>query len=198
MIQELENIGGSGVPQMRSLLQLYGDSMRDSYQIILKLQKNEYETNIESVFIPSKSRNPERAGERRDFSGEEYKLLVQLRQQGLLRDDDFTSVYSSDRGDDSTISSVSTRSSRGIPFRPGVSVASSGIRPPRPTRFDPKLGTISIDSDDDSYQQGFSSSEDDSGMYVEYREPDSDDDTDYSGAGLYSIPASHRFPKRVF
>ncbi len=196
MLAELQMMGGRGVPQVDGLVVLYESNMRESHQIIGRLQRNEYETNIESVLIPKINPTLVRqadiaAGtERRTFTGEEYKMLVELRKQGLLRDDDFTSVYSGRDDDDSTIASSrsgSTRSSRssrssGIVFRPE-------IRPPRYSR----RGYMKEGDSDTS----ISSDEDDSGMYIDYREPDSDDDSDYSGAGLYSIPASHRFPLRI-
>jgi hypothetical protein len=227
MLDMLKELGGNGVPQVENLMDLYARNMVEAYAIIGKLQRNEYETDYQKVYIPSKSTTPARlagiadGSERREFTGEEYKTLVELRDLGLLRGDDFTSVYSGDRGDDSTIgssrsgssrssrSSKSSRSSRSSRSS-GSSSSSSGIRfrpergftrvPIRPTRFDPLLGTISA-SDDSSYQEGFDSSSDgtgsDSGMYIDYREPDSDDDTDYSGSGLYSIPASKRYPLRI-
>jgi hypothetical protein len=125
MLEELRIIGGAGVPAVERLVELYVDNMVEAHAVIGRIQRNEYETNIESVMIPSKSTNPARlAGiadgtERRKFTGEEYKLLVKLREEGLLQDDDFTSVYSGELEPDeysyssgSSGRSVSTRISR--------------------------------------------------------------------------------------
>lgn len=190
MLAELLVMGGRGVPQVDGLVVLYERGMMEAHQIIGRLQRNEYETNIESVFIPSKSTNPVRQAdiasgtERRKVSGEEYKLLMELRDQGLLRGDDFTSVYSGYRDDDdSTISSrssrssVSTRSSRGLIFG-------------RPVRYSRR--GYEKDGDSPSSSDG----EENSGTTYYADEGDSDDDT-LSGSGLYSIPASHRFPLRI-
>lgn len=180
MLAELQTLGGRGVPQINGLVVLYETSMIEAHGIIGKLQRNEYETEIQSVFIPSKSRNLERAGERREFTGAEYKLLVQLRDAGLLSGDDFTSVYSGARDDESSIASSSSGSTR--------SSRSSGIV------FRPRYSRKGYMKEGDSESSVFSS---DSGPSFYVEEGDSDDDTNYSGAGLYSIPASTRFPVRL-
>lgn len=210
MLEELSILGGAGVPDVRRLALLYIESMSECATIIERLQRNEYETDIQRVFIPSRSTDPTRradiaAGrENREFSGEEYRLLNSLREKGLLRGDDFTSVYSGDRGDDSTIGSSSSSSSSGSSgqssgrvFRPNR--ATTGIRPPRPAqRFVPGIGTVS--DEDSDYQQGFSSSGSD--VEIGIFEGDSDDESDdesalSSGSGLYSLPASSRYPMRI-
>jgi hypothetical protein len=188
MLDGLRNVGGRGVPAVERLIQLYGVNMSEAQKIIERLQRNEYETNIESVFIPSQSTNPVRranvaAGtERREFTGEEYRLLVQLRDQGLLRGDDFTSVYSGYRDDESTVASSSSGRSR--------SSRSSGR-----VRYVPRYSRRGYEKEGDSPSS--SSGEEDSGTTYYADEGDSDDDTGYSGSGLYSIPASHRFPLRI-
>jgi hypothetical protein len=199
MLADLRLLGGRGVPQVDGLVVLYEASMIEAHQIIGRLQRNEYETNIESVLIPKNTRNPARqadiaAGtERRNFSGEEYKLLMELRNQGLLRGDDFTSVYSGYRDDDdSTI--ASSRSSSSLFSRSSRSSRSSR-NPFGDFRYVPRMSRRGYEKEGDSET---SSSDEDSGQSYYARESDSDDDTNYSGAGLYSIPASYRFPKRVF
>jgi hypothetical protein len=222
MLTELRIIGGAGVPAVERLMELYLRNMSEAHEIIGKLQRNEYETNFEKVIIPSRSTDPVRradiaAGtEKREFTGEEYRLLVQLRDQGLLRGDDFTSVYSGARGDDSTVSSGELEpddysySSRGS--RSSRSSKSSGIKF-RPARYVPRYSRRGYEKEGDSASSVFSDSVDDSstiaswdgdgsssGMYpFPYRIPDSDDDTlsNYSASGLYSIPESKRFPLRI-
>jgi hypothetical protein len=196
MVDALMEIG-KAVPQIDKLIELYETSMNDAHVLILKIQKNEFTADIEKVLIPSKSNVLQRkadiaAGiENREFTSKEYKLLLELRKMGLLSGDDFTSVVSGDN-DDSSISTSSSRSSRSsrsskssrIAFRPLG--ATTGIRPPR-TRTSEQIRT-----------KGFSSSEE-SGSDVEIGifEGDSDDETLSSGSGLYSIPASTRFPLRL-
>jgi hypothetical protein len=228
MLIELRIIGGAGVPAVERLLELYLRNMSEAHEIIGRLQRNEYETNLEKVFIPSRSTDLVRradiaAGtEKREFTGEEYKLLVQLRDQGLLRGDDFTSVYSRNRGDNSTISSSELEpddysySSRGS--RSSISTTSSRARNVfRPNMYVPRYSRRGYEKEGDSASSVFSDSDDDnstiasndgtgssSGMYpFPYRPrqrdlPDSDDDTLSTGSGLYSIPASYRFPQRIF
>jgi hypothetical protein len=156
--------------------------MFEAHETIEKLQRNEYSADLKSVLIPSTSTDPTRraaiasGSERREFTGEEYKLLVQLREQGLLQDDDFTSVYEG-RDDDSSIASSRSGSSR--------SSRSSG-RVFRPARYSRR--GYEKEGDSDTSSEG--------AMLVEGS--DSDDDSYSSGAGLYSIPPSHRFPQRIF
>lgn len=183
---------GKGVPQVERLLTMYETSMKEAQTYIFKLQKNEFETDIEKVLIPSKSKVMQRKAdiasgkETREFTGEEYALLFELRKMGLLSGDDFTSVVSGE--DDSSISTRSSKSSKSsrIAFRPLGS--STGIRPPR-TRTTQQIRT-----------RGFSSSEESSGSDVPIGifqgddESDSDDESALSsGSGLYSLPASSRF-----
>ena len=223
MLTELRIIGGAGVPSVERLIELYLRNMYEAHEIIGKLQRNEYETNFEKVYIPSTSTNPTRradiaAGtEKREFTGEEYRLLVQLRDQGLLRGDDFTSVYSGARGDDSTVSSGELEpddysySSRGS--RSSRSSKSSG-RKFRLDRYVPRYSRRGYEKDGDSASSVFSGSDDGSSTIASWdgdgsssrmypfpyiKPPDSDDDTlsNYSASGLYSIPESKRFPLRI-
>lgn len=181
MLAELQMMGGRGVPQIDGLVLLYETNMTEAHTIIGRLQRNEYETDIQSVLIPKINPTLERQAEiaagteRRTFTGAEYKMLVELRKQGLLREDDFTSVYSGARDDDSTIASSRSGSSR--------SSRSSGIV------FRPRYSRRGYMKEGDSESSVFSEES--------LSEGDSDDDTDYSGAGLYSIPASHRYPLRI-
>ena len=187
MLDELRMVGGRGVPQVERLTELYVRNMFEAHEIIEKLQRNEYSADLKSVLIPSTSTDPtRRAGiasgsERREFTGEEYKLLVQLREQGLLQDDDFTSVYEG-RDDDSSIASSRSGSSR--------SSRSSG-RVFRPDRYVPRYSRRGYEKEGDS-----DTSSDEGARLVEGS--DSDDDTLSTGSGLYSIPPSHRFPQRIF
>lgn len=183
MLEELRMIGGVGVPYVERLVDLYGANMMESERIIGRLQRNEYDTNLESVFIPSRSQNPVRRAdiasgtERRTFTGEEYKLLVQLREQGLLSNDDFTSVYSGDR-DDSTVASGELEPDE---------YSYSSIPAARVRRR-------GYSRDGDSV----ASTAEDSGTTYYADEGDSDDDTLSTGSGLYSIPPPYRFPQRIF
>ena len=210
MLTEMSLIGGAGVPQVERLTDLYVVNMYEAHEVIGKLQRNEYNTNIESVFIPKPTTDLVRradiaaGSERRTFTGEEYKLLIQLRDAGLLRGDDFTSVYSGNRGDDSTVSSgelepdeysYSSRGSR--------STTSSRARNVfRPNMYVPRYSRRGYEKEGDSASSIFSDDNStiasaDSGTTYYADEGDSDDDTDYSGSGLYSIPASTRYPLRI-
>jgi hypothetical protein len=102
-------------PQLDGLLELWegnNDLARDTLE---QIQKNQYTATLESVHIPSKTKDMVRRGtiargeEKRDFTRREYELMVQLRKKGLLSGDDFTSVYMGD--DDATISTYGTFSS---------------------------------------------------------------------------------------
>jgi hypothetical protein len=220
MLTELRIIGGAGVPAVERLIELYLRNMYEAHEIIGKLQRNEYETNLESVFISKRSQAQGRAegradgSERQKWTGEEYRLLLQLRDQGLLRGDDFTSVYSGARGDDSTVSSGelepddysyssrgsrSSRSSRGIPFRPAERRRFS--RRGYEKEGDSASSVFSDSGDDSSTIASWDGTGSSSGMYPfpYIRPPDSDDDTlsNYSASGLYSIPESKRYPLRI-
>jgi hypothetical protein len=216
MLTEMRFIGGAGVPQVERLTELYAENMYEAHEIIGKLQRNEYTTNLESVFIPKRSQAQGRAEgradgtERQEWTGEEYRLMLQLRELGLLRGDDFTTAYEGRRGDDSTVSSgelepdeysYSSRGSR--------STTSSRARNVfRPSMYVPRYSRRGYEKEGDSDSSVFSDDDstiasENSGMNVIFRDPDarvpdSDDDTDYSGSGLYSIPASTRFPQRIF
>ena len=107
---------GQYPPQLDGLLDLWEENNREAGFILQRIQTNQYTATLKSVHIPSKTKDPVRRGdiargeERRDFTGKEYKLMMQLRSKGLLSGDDFTSVYSGE-GDDSTISTYGTFSS---------------------------------------------------------------------------------------
>ena len=204
MLDDLRAVGGRGVPAVERLVELYGANMSESEKIVGRIQRNEYETNIESVFIPSRNQRPDRqagradGSERQVWNREEYKLLLQLRDEGLLRGDDFISVYEGNRGDDSTV--ASSRSSRS-------SSSANSRNPFGDFRYVARrrMSRRGYEKDDDSRSSVYSDDDgtiaslsDDSGMYPVYREPDSDDESDYSGAGLYSLPPSYRFPQRSF
>jgi hypothetical protein len=204
MLTEMRFIGGAGVPQVERLTELYAVNMYEAHEVIGKLQRNEYTTNLESVFIPKRSQAQGRAegradgSERQEWTGEEYRLMLQLRELGLLRGDDFTSAYSGRRGDDSTVSSgelepdeysYSSRGSR--------STTSSRARNVfRPNMYVPRYSRRGYEKEGDSASSVFSD-EEKSGTTYYADEGDSDDDTLSNGSGLYSIPASTRFPLRI-
>ena len=180
-------------PQLDGLLQLWEENNMSARDILEKIQSNQYTTSLESINIPSKTKNPVRRAniargeEKRDYTSKEYKLLLQLRQKGLLSGDDFTSVYSGEDGDDSTISTFGT--------------------------FSSATSSYSGDSDDE-----FSDSDDESGAYADARRrarrdadrsvfgrvPDSDDDTvsAWSGQSYYadlkSLPSVHTEYRNYF
>jgi len=211
MLRDLSVMGGRGVPQVTQLLDLYGANMTDAEAIIGRLQRNEYDTSLESVFIQGRSQAPGRAEgraagtERQVWTKDEYALMLQLRDEGLLAGDDFTSVFEGYADDESSIaSSRSSRSSRSSSSRSSRSSESSG-RVFRPARYSRR----GYEKEGDSPSS--SSGEDDSGLYPGdvmprtpgrprwmREEPDSDDDTLSTGSGLYSIPPSKRFPQRIF
>ncbi len=107
---------GQYPPQLDGLLDLWEENNREAGFILQRIQTNQYTATLKSVHIPSKTKDMVRRGdiargeERRDFTSEEYKLMLQLRQKGLLSGDDFTSVYSGE-DDDATISTYGTLSS---------------------------------------------------------------------------------------
>jgi len=147
---------GQLVPQLDGLLEIFEVANFESRSMLEKIQRNEYGVELKSISIPireGRQVNMERRAdiasglEQRNFSKAEYQLLLALRKQGLLKDDDFTSVYngdddmsfatgssgtsyyaeeSSDEGDsdegdsddDTMSSSASSRASSRIAFRP--------------------------------------------------------------------------------
>jgi hypothetical protein len=221
MLRALTALGGRGVPQVQGLVDLYGANMTEAERIIGGIQRNEYNVNLESVFIPARNQAPNRqagradGSERQVWNRAEYELLLQLRNQGLLRGDDFSTAYEGNRGDDSTVasgelepdeysySSRGSRSSRSSRRRaiPAARIRRRGYE--REGDSDPS--TVYSSDDDNSTIASI-----DSGMNIINRdyqprprgrrdEPDSDDDTiSSSGSGLYSLPASYRFPQRIF
>lgn len=192
MVESLE-ASGQYPPQLDGLLEIWEVANSDARETLNKIQSNAYQADLQSVNIPTKSTDARRlqgireGSERRDFTRAEYEgmikarkrgdkftqlrrtgeeraltgkeraLMEELRRQGLLSGDDFTSVYQG-RSDDSTI---------------GTDYSNAGF---------------GYDSD--------SGGESDSGMYINYG--DSDDDTDYSGAGLYTIHPPVRRPAYDF
>lgn len=96
---------------------LYGENLNKGVTILNQFDNNAYQAELKDVQIPireGRNVNPERARaiatgeERRNFTAEEYVILKRLHDEGLLQDDDFTSVYS---GDDGTIFSGSSGTS---------------------------------------------------------------------------------------
>jgi hypothetical protein len=96
------------------LEELYTKNTTEALQSLSELERNEYQTNLESIYLPiRKGRyvNPDRVAEiasgaeRRTVSGAEYRLLLNLRNQGILHGDDFTSVYSGASGSSGSIGS---------------------------------------------------------------------------------------------
>lgn len=175
-------------PQLDGLLQLWEENNMSARDILEKIQSNQYTTSFESINIPSKTKNPVRRAniargeEKRDYTSKEYKLLLQLRQKGLLSGDDFTSVYSGEDGDDSTISTFGTLSS-----------ASSSDSDARRVLY------TDSDSDDESgaYADARRRARREADRNVFGRVPDSDDDTvsAWSGQSYYadlkSLPSVH-------
>ena len=105
------NDRGQSVPQIDGLLEIWEVSNFDARDKLEKLQKNEYGVDLERIKIPirkGRTVNPDRmadiasGAERREWSKEEYKLLLELKKNGYLTEDDFTSVYGGD-GDRSIV-----------------------------------------------------------------------------------------------
>lgn len=102
---------GSYPPQIDGLLDLWEKNNNRSREILEEIQTNQYKTEYKSVNIPSKSKEPRRqrdialGREQRDFTGDEYKLLVELRRKGFVSGDDFTSVFSGYDDDELSLSS---------------------------------------------------------------------------------------------
>lgn len=101
-------------PELDGLLEIWEVSNSDNRTALETLQRNEYRYELESVKIPiRKGRyvNPDRVAEiasgaeRRTVSGAEYRLLLALKQRGILHGDDFTSVYSGASGSSGSIGS---------------------------------------------------------------------------------------------
>jgi hypothetical protein len=162
---------GNYPPQLDGLLHLWNVNRMEARNLLERIQANQYNNSLESVHIPSKSldatrrANIARGEERRDFTKSEYELMLELRKQGFLTGDDFTSVYMGD--DDATISTYGSFSS-----------ASS-----------------SDDDDDSGYADARRRARRDADRNVFGRVPDSDDESDYSGqtyyADLSSVPRSN-------
>jgi hypothetical protein len=106
---------GNYLPQLDGLLDIWEGNNKLARDTLEKIQKNQYTATLESINIPSKTTNAVRRAniargeERRDFTKSEYELLLELRDQGFLTGDDFTSVYMGD--DDATISTYGSFSS---------------------------------------------------------------------------------------
>jgi len=144
---------GNYPPQLDGLLHLWNQNRMEARNMLERIQANQYNNSLESVNIPSKTTNMVRRAniargeEKRDFTKSEYELLIELRKQGFLTGDDFTSVYSGD--DDATISTFGTLSS-----------ASS-----------------SDDDDDDGYADARRRARRDADNAIFGRVPDSDDES---------------------
>jgi hypothetical protein len=175
---------GQYPPQIDVLLNMWETSNKKARSSLEKIQTNQYVAEYKNVNIPSKTTDIVRRAEiasgreNRDFTGAEYKLLMELREQGLLSGDDFTSVYSGYDSDEGSLSS--SNSDDESSFVSG----SSGTSYYAP----------SMSSNARSSRSGFSNLPPLEFVYQDVRMPDSDDESDYSGAGLYSIPASKRYP----
>ena len=102
---------GSYPPQIDGLLGLWEGNNSKARELLEEIQTNQYKTEYKSVNIPSKSKEPRRqrdiasGREQRDYTGAEYKLMVELRRKGLLSGDDFTSVFSGYDDDELSLSS---------------------------------------------------------------------------------------------
>ena len=179
-------------PQLDGLLDLWEENNFDARDILEKIQSNQYTTSLKSIRIPSKSTNPVRRGEKRDYTSKEYELLLELRKKGLLSGDDFTSVYSGEDRDDSTISTFGTFSS---------ATSSNG------GDSDDEFSDSDSDDESGAYADARRRARRDADRSVFGRVPDSDDDTvsawsgqSYyanlkdddstisSGSGLYTLP----------
>lgn len=181
---------GQHPPQIDGLLEIWEVSNSDARELLEKIQSNQYVAELKSVNIPSKTTEVRRKAdiasgvESRDYTRKEYELMLQLRQQGYLQDDDFTSVYSGDFGDDDYISSSDDD---GDSYTSGSNASSRRIAP-------------SLASSARSSRSGFSNLPplEFVPQWVGQREPDSDDDTDWSGNGLYSLPTTQGHPLRYY
>lgn len=103
-------------PEIDGLFEIWEVSNFDNREALLKLQRNEYRTELESIYIPSKKKSLERQadiarGEQRTFTSKEYKLLLELKKKGLVRGDDFTDAMSIASGSSSGSSGASSGSS---------------------------------------------------------------------------------------
>jgi hypothetical protein len=177
---------GQYPPQLDGLLDLWEQNNESSRDKLEKIQSNQYVAELKSVNIPSKSTEIRRKAdiasgvESRDYSRSEYELMLKLRQQGYLQDDDFTSVYSGDFDDNSTIASYSDDD--GDSYTSGSNASSRGFAP-------------SLASNARSSRSGFSNLPPLEFQFVEGS--DSDDET-LSGNGLYSIPSTQGHPLRYY
>jgi hypothetical protein len=179
---------GHHPPAIDGLLDLWEATNNDARTTLEQIQMTQYNADIVSVNIPSKSTEIRRKAdiasgvESRDYTRKEYELMLELRKQGYLQDDDFTSVYSGDFDDNSTIASSSDDD--GDSYTSG-SNASSRVAP-------------SLASNARSSRSGFSNL-----PPLEFNEfhfvegPDSDDET-LSGNGLYSLPTTQGRPLRYY
>jgi hypothetical protein len=80
---------------------IYTKNTTASLKTLSDMERNAYQSDLTSITIPireGRTVNIERradiasGAEQRNFSRQEYELLLQLREDGLLQDDDFTSV----------------------------------------------------------------------------------------------------------
>jgi len=177
---------GHHPPAIDGLLDLWEASNREARTTLEQIQMTQYTADITSVNIPSKTTEVRRKAdiasgvESRDYSRKEYELMLQLREQGYLQDDDFTSVYSGDFDDNSTIASDDD----GDSYTSGSNASSRRVAP-------------SLASSARSSRSGFSQLPPLEFVFQGV-EPDSDDDTDYTGNGLYSLPTTQGHPLRYY
>lgn len=217
MIQAFFEDEDAQPPQIDGLLEIFENANVDNRDALLKLQRNEYGVDLKDVQIPirrGRQVNPNRARdiatgeERRNFTKDEYKMLLELKRQGILQEDDFTSVYS---GDDGTIFSGSNGSSSGTSFYAEYSDSDDDTGVPTASIIRGRNARES-DSDDDtatrssSSRGNTSSSSSSSGSnynpfgefrYVARRgRPtyymEEEKSRGSSGSGLYSIPQQQK------
>ena len=174
---------GQPVPQLDGLLEIFEVANLDSRTKLEKIQRNEYGVELQSINIPirqGREVNQDRLNaiatgeERRNFSKAEYQLLLDLKKRGLLREDDFTSVYG---GDDDRSFASSSRSGSSVTSYYAEESSDEG----------------ESDSDDDTMSSSASSRS--SGRvfrpnrYVpRQRNYFDDSSSSSSGSGLYTIP----------
>jgi hypothetical protein len=175
---------GQPVPQLDGLLEIFEVANFESRTRLEKIQRNEYGVELQSIKIPIREGRTVNQGrrddiatgaEQRNFSKAEYQLLVDLKKRGLLRDDDFTSVYS---GEDDRSFASSSRS------------GSSG------TSYYAEDSSDEGDSDDDTMSRSASSRASSGRVFRPERMRrnyfDSGSSSSSSGSGLYTIPHQPR------
>lgn len=190
---------------------LYGENLNKGVAILNQFDNNAYQAELKDVQIPirqGRNINPERTRaiatgeERRNFTAQEYVILKRLHDEGVLGDDDFTSVYS---GDDGTIFSGSSGTSyyaedsdeedsdeedsdseEGDSDDDTPSVASSGIR------FNPNRYARSVASSKSSRSSRGVNPFGEFKYVPRASKPTYFDDSSSTGSGLYTIPQQAR------